>query len=141
MIIIAACSLSLIFVVLSGVHVYWGVGGKWAIDSAAPSDLHNRRVLRTSASACFVVASGLLLFATLPLMRLGLLANYLPEILAKFSIWIIPVVFTLRAIGDFTYVGFFKKIRSTAFAKRDYRYYSPLCLLISALALVIIMNT
>ncbi|WP_222439555.1 DUF3995 domain-containing protein [Spirosoma utsteinense] len=38
------------------------------------------------------------------------------------------------------YVGFFKKIKHTPFGKNDTRYYSPLCLLIGVLTLVVVLN-
>jgi hypothetical protein len=40
----------------------------------------------------------------------------------------------LRAIGDFRYVGFFKRIRDSKFARLDTLAYSPLC---AALAVLI----
>ena len=44
-------------------------------------------------------------------------------------------VFAIRAIGEFRYCGFFKKITNSEFAYWDTRIYSPLCLAMSALAL------
>jgi len=49
---------------------------------------------------------------------------------------LIAVAFFFRAVGDFNYVGFFKKVKNTGFAKRDNRYYSPLCLLVFAVIVV-----
>jgi hypothetical protein len=49
----------------------------------------------------------------------------------------IAIIFLIRAIGDFRYVGFLKKIKNTKFAKKDTKYYSPLCSLISVLAFII----
>ena len=37
-----------------------------------------------------------------------------------------------RAIGDFGYVGFFKRKGGDPFARLDTRVYSPLCLLLAA---------
>ncbi len=37
-----------------------------------------------------------------------------------------------RAVGDFKYVGFFKKLRDSRFATLDSWLYSPLCLLLAA---------
>jgi hypothetical protein len=55
----------------------------------------------------------------------------------RYGSWFIPVVFLLRAVGEFRYVGFFKKIKNTSFAKMDSQYYSPLCLAVGVLALII----
>jgi Protein of unknown function (DUF3995) len=43
-------------------------------------------------------------------------------------------VFAGRAIGDFKYFGFFKSIKGTTYAIWDTRVYSPLNLLVAALA-------
>jgi len=44
------------------------------------------------------------------------------------------VVFAARAVGDFKYVGFFKSIKGTTFALWDTRVYSPLNVVVAALA-------
>ena len=49
---------------------------------------------------------------------------------------IVTGLFFLRAIGEFRYVGFFKRVRDTAFAKADTRFYSPLCVFIAVLSLL-----
>jgi hypothetical protein len=36
-----------------------------------------------------------------------------------------------RAVGDFKYVGFSKRVRGTPFARLDTWIYSPLCLLLA----------
>ena len=50
---------------------------------------------------------------------------------------IIPGLFVLRSIGDFKYAGLFKKIKNTEFAKMDTKFFTPLCLLITALGIII----
>ena len=42
----------------------------------------------------------------------------------------LSIIFTIRAIGEFNAVGFFKKIRDTEFAIYDTKYFSPLCLIL-----------
>ena len=42
----------------------------------------------------------------------------------------VGIVLLARAVGDFRYVGFFKRIHGTGFAIMDTRLYSPLCLLL-----------
>jgi hypothetical protein len=51
--------------------------------------------------------------------------------------WIIPAIFLIRAIGDFKYVGFTKKVKSSTFAELDTKFFSPLCLVIAALGFAI----
>ena len=40
-----------------------------------------------------------------------------------YGLWIIASLFMLRAIGEFKYVGFFKKYKHIQFGKNDTRYY------------------
>ncbi|EGD05771.1 hypothetical protein B1M_04736, partial [Burkholderia sp. TJI49] len=51
-----------------------------------------------------------------------------------FAIAVLALIFAVRAVGDFRYVGFFKRIRGSRFARMDTLCYSPLC---AALALSI----
>jgi hypothetical protein len=46
-------------------------------------------------------------------------------------------VFGLRAIGDFRYLGFFKRVTGTRFARADTLIYSPLCAGLAAMAAVV----
>ena len=52
----------------------------------------------------------------------------------------LAAIFVLRALGDFQYVGFSKRIRGTQFAHWDDRIFSPLCLLIAACMLLFAWN-
>ncbi len=135
---VIACSLLLvlIFVLIAALHFYWGVGGRWAIDSVAPTNERGERVLKTGAVACFVVGIGLLMFAAYYLMRAGYIKVSLPNILLNSVGWIIPSIFLLRAIGDFNYVGLTKKIKDTTFARLDTAYFSKLCLMIAGLGFI-----
>lgn len=84
-----------------------------------------------------IVGLGLFGFGSLYLIHTGLLVWDLPEWLVHIASWIVPGIFLLRAIGEFKYVGFFKKIRSTSFAKRDSKYYAPLCLGIGIIGFIV----
>lgn len=46
------------------------------------------------------------------------------------------VVFSLRAVGDFRYVGFWKRVKETPFAYWDTRLFSPMCVAVAVLATV-----
>jgi hypothetical protein len=77
-----------------------------------------------------MVAVALCAAAALLALRIGWLA--LPgftgaDIFVRIAVWLLAAVFALRAIGDFRYVGFFKRVRNTGFARLDTRAYSPLC--------------
>ncbi len=123
--------LSLIFAILSGFHFYWLFGGTWGVDQVIPTKDDDSSSMTIPRFATMVVALGLLAITTLYLMKVGAVDINLPAWLTKFVYWFIPSIFLLRAIGDFRYVGFFKKIRDTKFAKADSRLFSPLCIFIS----------
>lgn len=127
--------LTTIFLLLAGIHFYWGLGGKWGAHAAIPTREDGSRLMNPKRQECFVVGSGLCGFALFLLVRSGLVPLMLPAWLAAYGLWILAVLFLLRAIGEFRYIGFFKKITTTHFARLDTRYYSPLCLLIGLLAL------
>ncbi|WP_373072949.1 DUF3995 domain-containing protein [Sulfurimonas sp.] len=61
------------------------------------------------------------------------------ELIAIFG-WIISAVFTLRSVGDFNMVGFFKKIKDTEFAIYDTKYFSPLCLILGVIFATLTYN-
>jgi hypothetical protein len=56
------------------------------------------------------------------------------------GIFILAILFALRAMGDFHYVGFFKKVKSTPFALYDTKYFSPFCLYLSLSLAFIVYN-
>lgn len=138
---VVAFLLSLIFIGISLIHFYWVFGGKWGLNAALPtkdaeSDPTNPGVVLT-----LVVALGLLKFGLFVGAFGGLFPNLLaviPAFFTKYGMWIISVLFFIRAIGDFNYIGFFKKNRHTKFAKLDSKFFSPLCLFIAILGILII---
>ena len=138
MTIIIAIILFLIFLFISSIHIYWAFGGNWGSDAVLPTkDDNNTKVLNPSILPTLIVAFGLLGFGLHILIISGLIAFDIPQWLSNYGLWIIASIFTLRAIGDFKYVGFFKKIKLTKFGKNDTKYYSPLCLTIGIITLIL----
>jgi hypothetical protein len=137
MLILSASLLVIIFALISFLHFYWAAGGKWAIDTVVPRDEQGKPVLKTGVVASIVVGFGLLFFALYYLLLTGIVEFTAPDIILKLLGWIIPSIFLLRAIGDFKYVGFTKKIKNTTFARLDTTYFARLCLLIAVLGLLI----
>ena len=130
MLYVTATILFLIFLFLSGIHVYWAFGGKWGSESAIPKEADGKRVLNPGLTACLVVALALLADALFVMQHAGIFSVSLPAWLNEYGLRFLGIIFMLRAVGDFRYVGFFKTIRGTQFAKMDTRYYSPLCVLV-----------
>ncbi len=82
------------------------------------------------------MALGLLGIGLFILIKSGFILFNIPLWLDNYGLWIIAGIFILRAIGEFNYVGFFKKIKQTKFGQNDTKYYSPLCLTIGILTLL-----
>lgn len=135
---VIAIILFLIFLFISSIHFYWAFGGKWGSDAVLPTkDDSNTKILNPAILPSFIVAVGLLSFGLFILVMSGLISIDIPQWLFKYGLWIIASIFILRAIGDFNYVGFFKKIKHTKFGKSDTKYYSPLCLTIGIFTIIL----
>lgn len=77
------------------------------------------------------------MFALFYRIKIGIIPVELPGWVLGTAGWLIAIIFLLRAMGDFNYVGFFKKVRETDFAINDSKYYSPLCLGLGLLGIAI----
>lgn len=127
-----------VFLLLGLVHFNWALGGSWGFDAALPTTESGQRVLNPKKADSAIVGLGLTTFGIFYLIFSGLFLNmYLPEWIFSYGRWVIPIIFILRAIGDFKYIGFFKKVRSTTFGKMDTKLHSPLCLGIGISGLII----
>ncbi len=123
--------LTIIFLFLAGIHLYWGVGGNWGSKAVIPTNYNGDQVLNPGLKECIVVMLGFLLATFLLWEKTGWLPSILPEKWTRYGIIVMIVVFFIRSIGDFRYVGFFKKIKGTPFAVLDTRLFSPLCFLLA----------
>jgi len=126
-----------IFIILAIIHFNWGVGGKWGFDKALPTNEKGERILNPRKIDSAIVGFGLLGFGLFYLWKSGLIHLGLPAWVYTYVGWIIPAIFILRAVGDFKYVGFFKKIKTTDFGRLDSRLFSPLCLVIGVFGLLV----
>ena len=129
--------LFIVFLFLACIHFYWGLGGKWGTDATIPTKEDNKKLMNPGLFECFIVAFGLLGFGIFSLIKAGVIVIRLPGWLLNYGLWIIAAIFLLRAIGEFKYVGFFKKVNTTKFGERDTKYYSPLCLFIAVSGIIL----
>lgn len=136
MLLICCIFLSVIFFLIALLHFYWATGGQWGRYNSVPVTKEGKQILNTGTISCIVVGTGLLLFSAFYALQLRD-AELIPAPLVNVVGWIIPSVFLLRAIGDFNYVGFFKKVKHSGFARLDTAYFSPLCLLIANVEFVV----
>jgi hypothetical protein len=128
-----AMTLCVIFLALSVLHIFWALGGKWGFENAIPTR-DGVPLFTPGAASTLLIAFMLLTAAFISLWR-GIMPHMGPTWIPRLGVWIIAFVFAARSIGDFRYCGFFKRIRSTPFARNDTLIYSPLCVCVSALSI------
>lgn len=112
------------------VHVYWAFGGRLGKRAAIPEQ-DGVPLLRPTMLGTLAVATALLAGACVVASRAGWLwPNLYPGAIA-FAVVALALIFAVRAVGDFRYVGFFKRVRGSRFARMDSVCYSPLCVALS----------
>jgi Protein of unknown function (DUF3995) len=132
--------LATVFFILSAIHIYWGFGGRVAMADAFPTKEDGTSLAKVPGiMASFVVAVGLFFFGLFYLLKGKLLSNVLPCYINEYGYWVIGFMFSLRALGDFKYVGLFKKIKATPFGIKDTNIYTPLCIFISCLTFLLLL--
>lgn len=109
--------------IVSFLHFYWAFGGKYGLESAGPK-LEGDKQFIPSGKLIFIVACMMLGLAILPIQ----LVTPLPILQSSISYigFFIAIIFIVRGIGDFKYVGLFKTVYNSNFAQLDTRYFSPL---------------
>ncbi len=136
-VIILSIILFLIFTVLGGFHFYWIFGGIWGLEKVIPTKGNEVNTLSIPKLATLIVGLVLVFFGLIYLIKSGFTNVQVPNWVTNYGYWFIPSIFILRAIGEFKYVGFFKKIKNTEFAKADSKIFSPLCLGIGVIGVLI----
>ncbi|MGX6443638.1 DUF3995 domain-containing protein [Neobacillus sp. K501] len=123
---------SLIFIIIGVLHVFWAFGGSWGVNSVLPTKDDSQLPALQPRMLGTLFIGFLCFFASiLLLVQIDLFASFNSSPLSKWLCMAGGLVFLLRAIGEGKYVGFFKKIKHTKFAKQDTAFYSPLCVWIS----------
>lgn len=143
MVIVVGMLLIAVFLFLSGIHFYWSLGGQWGSGSVIPSKDDSVKVAMPGVLATLTVALGLLAFGLIISLRIAefyVKLNSNLEAVVNFGLWVIAGIFILRAVGEFKYVGFFKKYKHTKFGLNDTKYYSPLCLLVGILTMLLLIS-
>lgn len=118
-------------------HFYWSFGGSYGLQSVIPVQKEEYAPKLPSPFVTAIVAIIFLLCALPFLQKTGCI-YVCSERFSDLGILVISICFLIRAIGEFKYVGFFKKITDTTFARNDTRLYSPFCLVFSVLGLIIL---
>jgi len=120
------------FFLLSALHVAW-IFRRGPLGSAVIPSVDGEPLFRPGPASTLAVALALAAAGIVCLWRIGIVDWGFP-LVPRVGIWVIAVLFLARAVGDFRHVGFFKRPSGSAFARLDTRFYSPLCLLVSAAA-------
>ncbi|KAB2915867.1 MAG: DUF3995 domain-containing protein [Hyphomicrobiaceae bacterium] len=126
-----------LWIVLAGIavlHAAWGFGSHWPCES-------EQVLVRTAGgtpgatmyppAACFTVAALLLGVSLWPLLAIGLLPEAWPGWLTILAGTGIVAIFVARGVAG--YLPAWRRLHSAEpFATLDRRYYAPLCLLLGA---------
>ena len=126
-----------IFILLSFLHIYWALGGNWGMNAVLPTLSENQRRFHPGLYGTFAIGVAMGLFAFISIGNMGIFDAFAGRDIFRYASTAIAIVFLLRAMGDFRYIGFFRKANGTLFAKNDIRYYSPLCVFIALLTLAV----
>ncbi|WKN30322.1 DUF3995 domain-containing protein [Porifericola rhodea] len=127
-----------IFAGLAILHFYWAGGGQFGFNNVLPANEEGVPVLSPTKTDSILVGTLLLSCGLFYVFSLNSLRSKFFISLRNIGLWVIPMVFVLRALGDFKYVGFFKQIRSTEFASLDTIFYSPLCMLVALIGFILL---
>ena len=120
-----------ILAVAAAFHFYWGAGGELGRSVSLPQFEDGRPISSMVSYGAHAVGVALLASIALVLAFEKRIALPLPWWLVRAGVILLAVCFGVRALSWHSYVGLFKKVRNTRFARYDTWLYSPLCLLLS----------
>ena len=129
--------LSFILFALGLIHFNWVFGGQFGFSASLPTKINGDRFMNPKKIDRAIVGIGLTSFGLFYLYKSSIIDVSIFEWIMTWGGWIIPSIFLLRAIGEFKYIGFFKRIKETEFGKLDTIFFSPLCLTIAILGFII----
>jgi hypothetical protein len=128
---ILALAVCLVFLFLAFWHFYMATGLSKSENGAVPS-VNGKPLFVPSRPSTIAIGVVLILFALLVLATAGMVSTGLPLNWLRWAMYALALGLVARAVGEFKYVGFFKRVRGTPFARMDTLVYSPLCLLMGA---------
>lgn len=109
-------------------HVYWALGGQRLLPNTIPSDpITGNKTPEPGRLGATLVALALVH----ALLTLGVATQLWPSpwssAVTRYSLWAWTGIFLVRVIGDFRWLGAFKRVRGTPFARADDWLFTPLC--------------
>jgi Protein of unknown function (DUF3995) len=135
---LAGALLTAILAAIAVIHALWGLGSSFpAADRDALALLAIGRRQVPPPLACFVVAAGVAAMAALPSVVLGWVALPQPAVtLARLGCWAAAAIFAARGVAG--YLPAFERIFPLEpFHTMNRVAYSPLCLAVAALFVVV----
>ena len=137
---VVALIVSAVFVLLALWHFRMALLPGSGTSGAVPT-VEGKPLFVPSRKATVAVGVALLAFAGLVAATSGAIAVALPQVVLRWLSFALAAGLLARAVGEFKYVGLFKRVRGSRFATLDTFVYSPLCLLLSmGVALVAMHN-
>jgi hypothetical protein len=100
-------------------------------ETGAVPSVDGKPLFVPSTQATLLVGIVLTSFAGLVAATAGFVDVGLPAVVLAWLSYGLALGLLARAVGDFRYVGFSKRVRGTPFARLDTWIYSPLCLLLA----------
>lgn len=129
-------AVSVTLAAIAAIHLYWAAGGRRGVGAVVP-EVDGTPLFAPSPAATVAVAIALSVAGALVLAQGGVVPVSFSPTLLRWATVALSAVFLVRAAGDLHYVGFFKRVRDTRFARADTLVYSPLCLAL-AVALAVL---
>lgn len=136
---LVAATLGAVLVILALLHVHWAIGGVSG-GAAVPSRSDGTPIFRPGPLASLSVAAALTLAAAFVLARGHVVADWVSPPWILLGTWGVAAAFALRTIGEFRYVGVFRRVRDTSFARWDARVFTPLCAVLALGAAWLALN-
>ncbi|EMY71460.1 DUF3995 domain-containing protein [Leptospira vanthielii] len=130
-------TLVFIFFILAILHFLWSLNILWGFESALPRKKDGSFLFYPKRIESFLVGLALSFLSGFYFSFTGFVPLLFDSKVYQIGCWFTIVIFGIRAIGDFNYVGFTKRIKNKEFAYWDTILYSPLCLFISLLAYLV----
>ncbi len=128
-----------VFVVLGLWHFHLAATPATGQSGAVPT-VDGKPLFVPSTTSTVAVGVVLVLFAALVAATAGMLPSGLPMVARRWLSYALALGLLGRAVGEFRYVGFFKRMRGSRFATLDTFVYSPLCLLLAVGVAVVARN-
>lgn len=129
-----------IFLALAFLHLYWAIARKPGSTAVLPTSYSSRPAFKPGRLVTLMVAVGLFCCAWVIVSNLTFVGWPFGQQYLRYTTLGISVVFFLRIVGDFHYMGVFKKIKDTRFARNDNRVFIPLCIVVGTLSCLIALS-